>query len=577
VKRVKNFFRFYKPYKTILLLVILGTFITSAMDLVFPMAVRFILGKVLPAGDLPELFKWSGMLLVLYLLHYVVSYYTNFKGHVMSASIENDMRKELYAHLENMSFKFFDNAKTGQLLSRLTSDIAEIGEMAFMAPFDVIVCTLTMGGTLILLLYLNLKLGLIISLLLIFKSIHTVWINRKMKVAFRENRVKNGEITAQVEESLGGIRIIKAFAQEDYELGQFQKRNGAYLKAREISYKLLGRFGSSINFFTNATNLVVLCLGGVMIATKEITGSDFVAYLLYVNLFMRPLFRLTMFVEMYQRGMAGFNRFQELMDAKTEITDAPTAPEHVQLKGKVEFDHVSFSYLPGRPVLKDFSLQIAQGETVAFVGATGAGKTTLANILLRFYDVQEGAVKIDGFDIRNLRQRDLRRQIGLVQQDVFMFSDSVAKNIAYGKIDATPAEIEAAAGNAAASEFIKNLPQGYDTEIGERGVKLSGGQKQRLAIARVFLKNPPIVVLDEATSSLDNKTEGQIQMALDRLAQNRTTIVIAHKLSTVQNADRIVVLAAGHVAEIGTHTELMAKKGLYFDLYTAQEKQADLD
>jgi ATP-binding cassette subfamily B protein len=577
VKRVKNFLRFYKPYKTILLLVILGTFITSAMDLVFPMAVRFILGKVLPAGDLPELFKWSGMLLVLYLLHYVISYYTNFKGHVMSASIENDMRKELYAHLENMSFKFFDNAKTGQLLSRLTSDIAEIGEMAFMAPFDVIVCTLTMGGTLILLLYLNLKLGLIISLLLIFKSIHTVWINRKMKVAFRENRVKNGEITAQVEESLGGIRIIKAFAQEDYELGQFQKRNGAYLKAREISYKLLGRFGSSINFFTNATNLVVLCLGGVMIATKEITGSDFVAYLLYVNLFMRPLFRLTMFVEMYQRGMAGFNRFQELMEAKTEITDAPTAPEHVQLKGKVEFDHVSFSYLPGRPVLKDFSLQIAQGETVAFVGATGAGKTTLANILLRFYDVQEGAVKIDGFDIRNLRQRDLRRQIGLVQQDVFMFSDSVAKNIAYGKIDATPAEIEAAAGNAAASEFIKNLPQGYDTEIGERGVKLSGGQKQRLAIARVFLKNPPIVVLDEATSSLDNKTEGQIQMALDRLAQNRTTIVIAHRLSTVQNADRIVVLAAGHVAEIGTHTELMAKKGLYFDLYTAQEKQADLD
>jgi ATP-binding cassette subfamily B protein len=574
---VKNFLRFYKPYKTILLLVILGTFITSAMDLVFPMAVRFILGKVLPAGDLPELFKWSGMLLVLYLLHYVISYYTNFKGHVMSASIENDMRKELYAHLENMSFKFFDNAKTGQLLSRLTSDIAEIGEMAFMAPFDVIVCTLTMGGTLILLLYLNLKLGLIISLLLIFKSIHTVWINRKMKVAFRENRVKNGEITAQVEESLGGIRIIKAFAQEDYELGQFQKRNGAYLKAREISYKLLGRFGSSINFFTNATNLVVLCLGGVMIATKEITGSDFVAYLLYVNLFMRPLFRLTMFVEMYQRGMAGFNRFQELMEAKTEITDALTAPEHVQLKGKVEFDHVSFSYLPGRPVLKDFSLQIAQGETVAFVGATGAGKTTLANILLRFYDVQEGAVKIDGFDIRNLRQRDLRRQIGLVQQDVFMFSDSVAKNIAYGKIDATPAEIEAAAGNAAASEFIKNLPQGYDTEIGERGVKLSGGQKQRLAIARVFLKNPPIVVLDEATSSLDNKTEGQIQMALDRLAQNRTTIVIAHRLSTVQNADRIVVLAAGHVAEIGTHTELMARKGLYFDLYTAQEKQADLD
>jgi ATP-binding cassette subfamily B protein len=570
---VKAFLRFYKPYTTILILVMVCTFLTSAMDLVFPMAVRFIMGSVLPAGNLQQLFTWSGILLCLYLLHYLLLYFTNYKGHVMSASIENDMRRELFAHLQNMSFNFFDNAKTGQLLSRLTSDIAEVGELAFLAPFDFIVCTLTMGGTLVLLLYLNLKLGLIIALLLILKTIHTIWINRKMKKAFRENRVKNAEISAQAEESLGGIRIVKAFAQEAYELQQFVQRNQEYLAARCESYKILGNFSSSISFFTNITNLIVLCLGGVMIAAHEIQVSDFVAYLLYVSVFMRPLFRLTVFTEMYQRGMAGFNRFQELMAQPPQLADKETAPAHRQVQGEIEFAHVWFGYLPDRPVLKDFNLKVARGDTVAFVGETGAGKTTISNILLRFYDVQQGAVKVDGVDVRDYRQQDLRKQIGLVQQDVFMFSDSVAHNIAYGDFDADRDAIQQAARNAAALEFIARLPQGLDTEIGERGVKLSGGQKQRIAIARVFLKNPPIVVLDEATSSLDNKTEGLIQQDLDKLAHNRTTLVIAHRLSTVQNADRIVVLAGGRVAEIGSHEELMARRGLYYDLYQAQQKE----
>ena len=568
--------RFYKPYRSILILVILGTLLTSSMDLVFPMAVRYIMGTVLPAGKLEQLFTWSGYLLLLYLLHYCLLYFTNYRGHVMSASIENDMRRELFAHLQSMSFKFFDNAKTGQLLSRLTSDIAEVGELAFLAPFDFIVCSLTMGGTLFLLLYLNLKLGLIISLLLILKTIHTIWINKKMKKAFRENRVKNGEISAQAEESLGGIRIVKAFAQEVYELQQFAKRNAEYLAARTESYKLLGNFSSSISFFTNITNLIVLCLGGVMIAAGEISISDFVAYLLYVNLFMKPLFRLTVFTEMYQRGMAGYNRFKELMAEKPLIIDNELAPVHRQVKGAIEFEHVWFGYLQDRPVLKDFNLRIEKGETVAFVGETGAGKTTISNILLRFYDVQQGAVKVDGVNVKDYRQQDLRKQIGLVQQDVFMFSDSVAHNIAYGDFDAGEEAIKKAAQNAAAMEFIARLPEGLATEIGERGVKLSGGQKQRVAIARVFLKNPPIVVLDEATSSLDNKTEGLIQEDLEKLARNRTTLVIAHRLSTVQNADRIVVLSEGRVAEVGSHEQLMVRHGLYYDLYSAQQKDKQL-
>ncbi len=571
---MKEFFRFYKPYKVVLTAVIVGTLLTSAMDLVFPMAVRYVMGQVLPAGDMQKLFAWSGILLVLYVAHYFLLYFTNYHGHCMSSAIENDMRQELFAHLQCLSFSFFDNAKTGQLLSRLTSDIAEIGELAFLAPYDVIVCTLTMGGTLVLLLYLNLKLGLIIGLLLILKSIHTVWINRKMKRAFRENRVKNGEITAQAEESLSGIRIVKAFAQEAYELQQFVARNREYFKARCRSYKILGNFSSSITFFTNVTNLIVLCLGGVLISRREITVSDFVAYLLYVNLFMKPLFRLTVFTEVYQRGVAGFDRFQELMCLEPKLKDDPEPLRGHRVQGSIVFEQVWFGYRPQQPILKGFDLSIKQGETVAFVGETGAGKTTLANLLLRFYDVQRGAVKIDGIDVRRFPQKELRRQIGLVQQDVFLFSDSVLHNIAYGDFTAALPQIEQAARNAACDSFISSLPQGYDTQIGERGVKLSGGQKQRLAIARVFLKNPPIVVLDEATSSLDNKTENLIQADLEKLARNRTTLIIAHRLSTVRHADRIVVLAGGRAAEIGTHEQLLARRGLYYDLYWAQQKNS---
>lgn len=567
----RHFLHYYKPYSATLLLVIVGSFISSGLDLVFPMMVREIISDALPNGNIPLLLELSGILLLLYLISYVVMYQVDYRGRTMSIMMENDMRRDMFRHFQDMSFSFFDNTKTGQLISRLTSDISEIGELAFRGPHDAIVCGFTMAGTIFMLLYLNLPLGLLITSLLLLKTWHAVSINRKMKRAFRENRKRNGEMTAHATEAINGIRIVKSFAQEDVEERRFMKQSGSVMSIRRESYRLLARFSSSVNFFTNITNLVVLIAGGFMISWGKITLSDFIAYLLYVALFMRPLYRLTVFMEMALRGMAGFGRFEEMMAIKPAIVDAPDALDCPHFKGQIEFRNVVFGYDPERPVLKDFSLTINPGETVAFVGETGAGKTTVSSMLMRFYEPQSGQILIDGLDIQKLRQRDFRRQIGMVQQDVFLFSDSVRENIAYGEPDATDAKVEEAARLAAADEFVEALPQRYNTEIGERGVKLSGGQKQRIAIARVFLKNPPIVIFDEATSALDNKTEVLIQQSLETLSKNRTTLVIAHRLSTVQNADRIVVMSEGRVLETGNHAELMAKKGKYYALYNAQK------
>ena len=567
----RHFLHYYKPYSATLLLVIVGSFISSGLDLVFPMMVREIISDALPNGNIPLLLELSGILLLLYLISYVVMYQVDYRGRTMSIMMENDMRRDMFRHFQDMSFSFFDNTKTGQLISRLTSDISEIGELAFRGPHDAIVCGFTMAGTIFMLLYLNLPLGLLITSLLLLKTWHAVSINRKMKRAFRENRKRNGEMTAHATEAINGIRIVKSFAQEDVEERRFMKQSGSVMSIRRESYRLLARFSSSVNFFTNITNLVVLIAGGFMISWGKITLSDFIAYLLYVALFMRPLYRLTVLMEMALRGMAGFGRFEEMMAIKPAIVDAPDALDCPHFKGQIEFRNVVFGYDPERPVLKDFSLTINPGETVAFVGETGAGKTTVSSMLMRFYEPQYGQILIDGLDIQKLRQRDFRRQIGMVQQDVFLFSDSVRENIAYGEPDATDAKVEEAARLAAADEFVEALPQRYNTEIGERGVKLSGGQKQRIAIARVFLKNPPIVIFDEATSALDNKTEVLIQQSLENLSKNRTTLVIAHRLSTVQNADRIVVMSEGRVLETGNHAELMAKKGKYYALYNAQK------
>lgn len=568
---LQKYFHYYRPYKLILIGVLLGSCLAALLDLLFPYMVRHLLSVEIPEKNISGMLFLASIMLVLYLVNFALLFAINYYGHIMSAGIENDMRRNLFAHLECMSFRFFDNSRTGQLLSRITSDIVEISELTFRGPNDLLVCSISMAGTMIMMLYMNPYLGSLISLLLLLKTIHTVYINRKMKQAFRRSREKSGEVSAQAEEALSGIRLVKAFANEDLELQRFMQKSNALLKVRTESFGILSYFSGSINFFTNGTNLAVLICGGIMIAMNKLLFSDFVAFLLYVNLFMKPILRLTVFTEMYQRGMAGFHRFNEMMAQKIDIKDADDAINSAEIKGHIKFENVSFGYINDKPILKNFNLDILPGEKIAFVGATGAGKTTLASLLLRFYEPIEGRILLDGIDIRKYSQSFLRNHIGLVQQDVFLFSDSVSFNIAYGKTHADSEEIKEAARLAAADSFIAELPDGYATRVGERGVKLSGGQKQRIAIARAFLKNPPVMVFDEATSALDTRTEKQIQTALDKLAQNRTTFIIAHRLSTIINADKIIVLHNGEIAETGRHQELMKLNGIYKRLYELNE------
>ena len=566
----KTFLSYYKPYKGILLFIIIGSLLRALLELFFPYVVKLMLEQQLPLQNLPLLLKWSAALLAMYLVNFGMHFGIIYWAQAMSYAMERDMRRDLFRHLQKLSFGFYDKNKSGQLLSRLTSDLSEVNGFAGNAPNDIIICGLTMVGTMVILVYMNPMLGSLIAILLLLKAVHTVFVNLRMKKAFFANRIAMGEVSAKAAESINGVRLIKAFAGERSDMEQFMEKADAYLATSKKSFKITSYFVGSMIFFSNFINVAILVVGGLLINKGLMSFGELVAFFLYVGLFMKPLMQLLGFIQIYQRGMAGFKRFYELLQEKPEITDAPDAKSCPSCKGNITFDNVSFAYADGRPVIRGLSLNVAAGETVAFVGATGAGKTTIASLLLRFYEPQSGRILLDGCDIRELTQESLRRQIGLVQQDVFLFGDSVRYNIAYAKPDATADEVQAAAKAAAADEFIQKLPCGYDTEVGERGVKLSGGQKQRLAIARVFLKNPPIVVLDEATSALDNITEQQIQRELDELAVGRTTLIIAHRLSTIRHADKIVVLDEGTVVECGTHEELLARRGHYFALYSKQ-------
>lgn len=567
---MKRLWACYAPYHTILFFVIAGSVLTAGLEISFPMIVRYILEDILPAGDMLRLVHTAAVLFILYVVCLCSSFCVSYFGRSMGTHIENDLRCRLFSHIESMSFSFFDNAKTGQLLSRIISDISEIGDLVFQMPNLIMVCLITMCGSAFFLFYINWQLAIFVLFLILLKTAGTMILNRRMKETFRIARENMGLVSSQAMESLNAIRLVQSFCNEAVELKKFVAASDKLRRAQQRMFMFEAYLTSSVIFFSNLTNLVIIAAGSFFIMLGVMSLGDLVAFLMYLMVFIRPIMQLTMLTERYQRGLAGYRRYEELMAIEPDVADKPDAVEAGVIEGRVAFEDVSFSYNGKDLVLRRFSLDIPRGKTVAIVGPTGAGKSSVASLLLRFYDIQSGRITLDGRDIRQYTLSSLRRSIGIVQQDVFLFSDSIRENIAYGRPDATEQEIIEAAKLADAHEFIMKLPDGYDSAIGERGVKLSGGQKQRLAIARVFLKNPPVLILDEATSALDNETERKIQQALQDLSHNRTTLVIAHRLATIRHADSIVVLTKEGICEQGTHGELMERKGLYYELYMSQ-------
>ena len=559
----------YSPHKKIVSFVVLGSLIGAGLGLLSPMMIRYIMDELLPNGISANMIAVSAGLLLVYAASYYLNYKIECLGRGMGARIEFSMREKLFRHLLRMGYSYYDNAQSGQLLSRLVNDIAEVGNLMFAIPHLFVTCTITMIGSIGLLFYLNWQLAMIVTALLLFKTWQAATMNRDMKKMFMQARQNTGDLSGQISESLNGIRLVKTFNTEDRELDKMLKAGESLLSIQEDSFKTVGRLHGGMDFFSNLMNLVITVIGGILISLGMMTISDLVAFLLYMMICMRPVFQLMMLTETYQRGMAGVYRYQELMNLpeSSEVSEGRTAhlESNVTSQG-IEFSHVKFSYDNGTPIFNDFNLKIEAGEHVGIVGMTGGGKTTLCELLLGMYDLNGGSISIDGKDITTLRMDSLRRDVGMIQQDTFLFSASVKDNIAYGRPDATDEEIVNAAKLAEADEFIKDLPSGYDTFIGERGVKLSGGQKQRLAIARMFLRNPKILILDEATSALDNETERLVQKAMQKLSENRTTITVAHRLATIQNSDRILVLEKGNITEEGTHEDLLEKHGVYFNL-----------
>ncbi len=568
---IKRFVPYYKKYKKILILDLLCASLTTVCELVFPMIVRHITQLAttnIGALSVSVIIKLCLLYFVLRIIDTCANYYMSNTGHVMGVRLESDMRNDLFSHLQTLSYAYFSDTKIGQIMSRITSDLFDVTEFAHHCPETLFILSMKVIVSFVILAGINPLLTIIIFMILPLMLFFTMRFRGRMRDAFKESRVQVGELNAQIEDSLLGIRVVKSFANEDIEMEKFEKGNNLFLKIKTYAYKYMAGFHCTNRFFEGFMHITVVLAGSLFMINGKITPADLVAYLLFVSTLLASIRTLIEFTEQFQRGMTGIERFIEIMDEESDIKQSPDAIEIKHAKGEINFENVDFKYTDAdKNVLTKLNLKISAGSSVALVGPSGSGKTTVCNLIPRFYDVTSGRIILDGEDIRNITIKSLRNQIGVVQQDVYLFSGTVGENIAYGKPDAKKEEIIEAARRAGADEFIRELPNGYDTYVGERGVKLSGGQKQRISIARVFLKNPPILLLDEATSALDNESEKLVQRSLEELSKGRTVFTIAHRLTTIKNADIILVLTQNGIEEQGTHEELLKKNGIYAHLY----------
>lgn len=571
---LRRFFSYYVPYKRLFLLDFGCAILAGLLELSFPMAVRAFVDKLLPEQDWMMIVGASVALLAIYLINTGLMAVVNYWGHALGVGIETDMRQQAFQHLQKLPLGYYDNVKTGHIITHVTKDLEEVGEIAHHGPEDLFIAVMTFIGAFILMATVHMPLALMTIIIVPSMTWLVSRHGSQMTHTWRKLFGQIGDFNARIEESIGGVRVVKAFANEDQEEKLFARDNANYKTTKLQAYRIMTASMTLSYLSTRLVQLVIMVAGTWYVLKGELSYGGFIGFLLLVEVFFRPVQKISSVMESYPKGIAGFRRFTQLLDTAPEITDKPDARVVSALKGDIEFDNVTFGYSGGSPVLKDLNLTIRAGETVAFVGPSGAGKTTLCSLLPRFYDVQQGAIRVDGLDVRDMTQQSLRSQIGIVQQDVFLFGGSIRENIAYGRLHATEEEIWQAATQARLADLINNLPDGLDTIVGERGVKLSGGQKQRISIARVFLKNPPILILDEATSALDTATEQAIQQSLSELSVGRTSLIIAHRLTTIQNADRIIVVDDSGIVEQGSHKQLLERRGRYANLYDAQLTRA---